>query len=181
MRRRSKAVLSLYRLVFFAIYSVILIVSKEIMSFLPNIEPVSIMLILLSIYFGIEALIPVYVFAVTEIFLYGFGFWSIAYLYVWTVLVLVCVVLRKFSSAPLWCIVSAIFGLLFGTLCSLPYFIAGGWGAGLAWIVSGLPYDLVHCAGNGVIAAVLFKPLNRAMKPIADRLYGRAGGAAAGE
>ena len=151
--------LRLRKLVFFALCSVILIVSKEIMSSLPNIEPVSIFVITLSVYFGIQALIPVYVFVFVQIFLYGFGLWAAAYLYVWAVLVFITLALRRFSSAPLWCIVSALYGLIFGTLCSLPYFITGGWGAGIAWIVSGLSFDLIHCAGNAVIAAILFKPL----------------------
>lgn len=170
MRPRSRADLRLRKLVFFALCSVILIVSKEIMSFLPNIEPVSIFVITLSVYFGIQALIPVYVFVFAEIFLYGFGFWSVAYLYVWPILVFAVVALRRFSSTPLWCVVSAVFGLLFGTLCSLPYFVVGGWGAGLSWIASGLTFDLIHCAGNAAMAALLFKPLSKTFDFVSKRV-----------
>ena len=37
----------------------------------------------------------------------------------------------------------------------------------MAWWVSGIPFDLLHCAGNFVIALVLFVPLRKLMGRLA--------------
>ena len=35
----------------------------------------------------------------------------------------------------------------------------GGIAAGIAWWVTGIPFDLLHGAGNFVVALLLYKPL----------------------
>ena len=101
---------------------------------------------------------------VAEGLLYGFGIWWFNYLYIWPLLVALVMPLRKWSHPVLWAIVAGLFGLLFGTLCSIPYFITGGPGAGFGYIVSGIPFDLVHCAGNFVSVLILFYPLDQVLK-----------------
>ena len=71
--------------------------------------------------------------------------------------------LRRHSSPLLWAMVAAIYGLLFGTLCSVPYFVSGGWAAGIAYIIAGIPYDVAHCFGNLAAVALLYVPLDRVM------------------
>ena len=58
---------------------------------------------------------------------------------------------------------SGLFGLLFGALCAPVYLFAGGPAFALSWWLSGIPYDLLHCAGNFVLALVLFVPLRKRM------------------
>ena len=79
-------------------------------------------------------------------------------------LVVIVMLLRRNSCMPLWAIVAGIYGLLFGTLCSVPYFITGGWAAGIAYIVAGLSFDLTHCIGNVASVVILFIPLDRILK-----------------
>jgi hypothetical protein len=47
------------------------------------------------------------------------------------------------------------------------YVFSGGVSFAIAWWVEGLPFDLLHCAGNFVMALVLFLPL----KKLLERLY----------
>lgn len=52
-------------------------------------------------------------------------------------------------------IYSGIFGLLFGTFFAIPYAVFGGINAGIAYWVSGIPYDIIHGVGNYFIMLVL--------------------------
>jgi energy-coupling factor transport system substrate-specific component len=68
---------------------------------------------------------------------------------------------RNKRSPFFWAILSGAYGLSFGTLCSVPYLFIGGIPMAVSKIISGIPFDVVHCIGNYVIALVLFKPLYR--------------------
>ena len=127
---------------------------------LPNIELVSLLVIVFALTFRYKALYIIYVFVVMEGLFYGFNlWWWLPYLYVWTILALITVALRAMKSPVGWAVVSGAFGLCFGALCSLPYFIIGGPSMALAYWVSGIPFDLIHCAANFVLCLVLWKPL----------------------
>jgi energy-coupling factor transport system substrate-specific component len=147
-------------------------VSKFALSGMPNIELTSFWLIMFTLYFGwkIVAVVPVLI--LVEGAFYGPHLWWIMYLYTWPLLVAIAWFFRKNTSALLWAIISGVFGLCFGALCSIPYFVigasTGGIGAGIrsafTWWVAGIPWDFVHCIGNFSIMLVLFHPIGKAMK-----------------
>ena len=60
--------------------------SQVALSFLPNVELVSLLVILFAQHLGRRALFAIYVFVLLEGLLYGFGSWWLVYLYIWTVL-----------------------------------------------------------------------------------------------
>ena len=64
------------------------------------------------------------------------------------------------------------FGLLFGALCIPVDWLAGGWASAAAWWVSGIPWDLTHCAGNFVLTLVLFKPLRTVFSRLQTQFQG---------
>ena len=136
---------------------------------LPNIELVSFLIIIIARRFGIKSLISVYVFVPLELLTYGFHIWSLNYLYVWAVLALVVVLLRKIDNVILYTVVSGIFGILFGTFCSIPYFVMGGVSMGVAYIISGISFDIPHCIGNVVLTAILYIPITKAFNYILDK------------
>lgn len=63
-------------------------VSKLALAALPNIELVSFWIILFTLSMGYRTLYAVYAFVLLEGILYGVHFWWVAYLYVWTLLLL---------------------------------------------------------------------------------------------
>lgn len=148
---------------------VLMYVSQVIMAPLPNIELVSFLIIIIARRFGIKSLISVYVFVPLELLTYGFHIWSLNYLYVWAVLALVVVLLRKIDNVILYTVVSGIFGILFGTFCSIPYFVMGGVSMGVAYIISGISFDIPHCIGNVVLTAILYIPITKAFNYILDK------------
>ena len=151
------------RLILFALFGALLFALQIALSGLPNIELVTLFVILLTTVYGMQALIPIYIFVILEGIYWGFGLWWIGYLYVWALLSVVVYLLRKYSHPVLWAVVGGFFGLSFGTLFSPIYFIIGGWSGGIGWIISGLSMDIVHCLGNVASVLLLFAPLQKVM------------------
>ena len=50
---------------------------KYVMSGMPNIEPVSLMMMLFAVVFGKKWVYPVYVYVAMEIMVFGIGLWNI--------------------------------------------------------------------------------------------------------
>ena len=150
----------------------VLEVSKLALNHLPNIELVSFWIILFALTFGLRTLYAVYGFVCIEGILYGIHFWWVAYLYIWVILALLVHYFRRQQSPLFWSIVSALFGLFFGALCAIPYFITGtlsgglynGFIAGFSWWIAGIPYDFLHCIGNFFAMLVLYKPMHTIMQ-----------------
>lgn len=151
----------------FGVLGAILFALQIAMSGLPNIEPVSLLVMVYAVVLGRKSLYPVYVFVVLEILFYGIQMWNVNYLYVWAVLALAAWLMRRVQHPLAWAVLSAAFGLLFGLLCAPVYLFSGGLGYALSWWISGIPFDLLHCGGNFVMALVLFVPLRRLL----TRLY----------
>ncbi len=131
---------------------------------LPNIELVSLMVILYTLVLGKRVLNILVTFTILEGIFHGFGIWWVSYFYIWPMLSGLTILLKK-RGAPDWeyGILSCFFGFSFGFLCSLPY-VAGGLGAMFAWWISGIPFDVTHGISNLVIGLVLFKPVKRILE-----------------
>ncbi len=153
-----------------ALMAAILFAVQIILSGLPNIELVSLLVILFTIAFPKNIWGALAVFCVLEGVFYGFGTWWLMYLYVWPMLALTAYFFRKNNSPFFWCVVNGTFGLMFGLLCAFSYLPIGGIPMMLSWWVSGIPFDIVHGISNAVTALVLFKPLYSALEYIAREL-----------
>ena len=158
----------LAEIIFLALLGALMYVSQVIMASLPNIELVSFLIILTTRKFGIKSLWSVYIFVFLEVITYGFEIWVICYLYVWAILVVIILFVRKLDSVMLYTLISSIYGFLFGTLCSVPYFITGGIGGGVAWIIGGIVsgFDIYHGVGNFVLMFLLYKPISKVFEKI---------------
>ncbi len=145
---------------------------KFAMSSLPNVEPVTLLVILFTQAFGKKTLPMIYCFVLLEGVIYGFHLWWFSYLYIWAILYFVVRAMGEIESAWVWALVAAIFGLLFGVLTSLPYWVTAGPAGALAWISSGLLFDLLHCAGNFIIVVLAWKPLHVGLQHLLQRQGG---------
>ena len=142
---------------------------KVAMAGLPNIEPVSLTLLVYAVVFGWKALYPTGVYVIMEILYFGLGTWNICYLYVWPLLVVMGICMRKMRSALGWAVLSGAYGLAFGALCGIVDIFIGGLGYAVTKWVSGIPFDIAHCAGNFCIALILFVPLRK----LVEKLYSK--------
>ncbi len=145
----------------------VLLVVQVALGFLPNIELISLLIIIYTLVLKKKTIYIISIFIVAEGLLYGFGLWWINYLYIWFILAFIAYIFRKERSPLIWALISGFYGLSFGALCSIPYFFIGlaggtvqsGLNTALAYWISGIPFDLVHGISNFLIGLILFKPL----------------------
>lgn len=159
--------LTLRQIAIFGLLGALTFGLKVVMAWLPNIEPVSLLVMLYAVVFGRKSLYPIYVYVIMEILLYGIGTWNIMYLYIWALLALGAWFMRKQTRRLAWALLSGSFGLLFGLLCMPVDVFIGGFGYAISKWASGIAFDLAHCAGNFVIALLLFCPL----RDLLQKLY----------
>lgn len=136
-------------------------VAKLALSFISGVEVVTLLFIFYTLSFGKKMCYVLPAFLIIEGIIGGFGIWWFMYVYIWAILVVITYLLKKHTSIWLWCTVSGIFGLLFGTLCCPVYFIAFGTKIAVSWWIAGIPTDIIHGVSNFIICMILFKPLKR--------------------
>ena len=146
-----------------ALMGAMMFVMQVALSPIRNFHMTDVLIILTAIYFGWKVMYSVFVFVVLEGLMWGFGLWVVSYMYLWPILAVVAVVMRRNDSAIVWAIVAALHGLFFGVGCSIPYLFIGGWSMAFSYFISGIPFDIRHCVGNFVLTLVLYRPLRRAM------------------
>ncbi len=135
-------------------FGAIMFISKIVMEFLPNIHLLGMFTMTFTIVYRKRALIPIYIFVLLNGLYAGFAIWQIPYFYLWTILWGITMLLPRkmpLKLAPwVYSLVSGLFGLLFGALYAPAQAIMFGlnFKGMIAWIIAGLPYDLVHAAGN---------------------------------
>ena len=145
--------------------------SKIIMELLPNIHLLGMFTIVYTVVFRAKALIPIYIFVFMTGLYAGFAPWWVPYLYLWTVLwgvaMLLPVNMPKKAACIVYPIVCAMHGFAYGTLYAPAQALLFGLDLRqtLAWIVSGLPWDIVHGIGN-IFAGLLIFPLSELLKKL---------------
>ena len=157
------------RVVVCALLAAVMAASQVAMAVLPNIEPVSLLVLVYALTFGRDVFYIIYTFIFVEGLLYGFSLWWFTYLYIWPLWALAVLLIgRRTERSPmLWAVASGTFGLSFGALDALPY-LAGGPAAAFSRWVAGIPFDLLHCGGNFFLALVLEKPLHQLLVRLRD-------------
>ena len=155
--------------VIFALLGAMMYVSDLLMEALPNIHLLGVFIVASTVVYRWKALYPIYIY----VFLYGltlcFGVWWVPYLYVWTVLWGAVMLLPKKIPkrlAPIvYCAVSALHGLCFGTIFAPAQALLMGFSLKqtLVWIASGFYFDVTHAVGN-LCLGVLIVPLIRTLR-----------------
>lgn len=166
-------------IVIIGMLAALLLIVQVGLRLLPNIELVSLLIILYTLIFQRKTLYIILIFVLGEGLLYGFGLWWINYLYIWFILYFITTLFRKSTSSISWALVSGGFGLSFGALCSIPYLfigatdksILGGLHMAFSYWLSGIPYDIPHGVGNFIFALLLFKPLYMLLSHLAKMYY----------
>ena len=159
--------LKLREIIIFALLGVIMFISYLIMVGLPNIHLVGVFTIAFTVVYRRKALYPIFVFVLLSIVYGGFYMWPYFYLWVvlWGIVMLLPKKMPDAVAAVVYIIVCGLHGLLFGTLYAPAQALMFGlnFEQMLAWIVAGLPYDLIHCVSN-ILAGVLILPIVKILK-----------------
>ena len=164
---------AVYEVALFGMLGGLMFAGKVAMMALPNIEPVSLLVMLYAVVFGRKALYPIYVYVVLEFMLHGIHLWSVNYLYIWLILAGAAWWMRGMTQPLGWALLSGAFGLLFGAMCAPVYLAVGGPMYALTWWISGIPFDLIHAGGNFAIALGVFVPLRRCLEELYRQIQKR--------
>ena len=148
----------------FGMLGAVMFITKILMQFLPNIHLLGTLIVAITVVYRVKALFPLYIYILLDGVFGGFSPWWLPYLYVWTVLWGAVMLLPRRMPpkiAPIvYCVVSGLHGVLFGTLYAPVQALMFGlnFRATVAWIVAGLPFDLIHGLSN-VLCGILICPL----------------------
>lgn len=152
------------------------IVGRWALGALPNVQPVTVILILIAVYIGLwdSVAAAIVVVNVTNMIM-GVGIWSLYQMLVWSVIAVVSGLLFRKRHHPiimlLWC---AAMGYAYGFLVSLfayRTFATNGGSAGFfVYWLSGLGVDSLHALGNAVfvwfLQPLFERLLHSAKKPV---------------
>ena len=158
---KRPARLTVYEIAELAVLCALMFGGKEALRNIPNVHPVTMLLILTIMLHGWKAFYPMIGFVILELFIYGVGSWSLLYVFVWPVTTLFFLIFRKNKDFLLWAILAAISGITFGALCEIWFIPTIGIHAAFAAWLSGIPYDLIHCVSNFFITLICLPPLYR--------------------
>lgn len=154
--------LSPYDITLIAFMVAVIEVCKITLAHIPNVELTSFWLIIFTVHFKKKVLYVIPAFILIEGLIFGFGLWWIMYLYAWPVLCIVTYIFRKGDRLTM-SIISCIFGLMFGMLCSIPYIFTSGLSGAFAYWIAGIPFDLIHGIANFVLMFILYKPITKVL------------------
>ena len=152
----------------------IMFCSKIIMEILPNIHLLGMLTVTFTVVFRKKALIPIYIYVLLNGVYAGFNTWWIPYLYIWTILWGVTMLLPKEmprkAQYVVYPAVCCLHGLAFGTLYAPVQALLFGMNVKtmVAWIIAGLPWDVLHGVGN-LFAGLLIVPLAQLLTKLMNR------------
>ncbi|MFI3208883.1 MAG: hypothetical protein R3Y40_07080 [Eubacteriales bacterium] len=155
----------------FAMLASIMYLSKIIMEWIPNIHLLGMLIMSYTLVYRKKALIPIYVYVLLNGVTAGFATWWIPYLYVWTVLWAMTMILpqnmKERTKVVVYMIVCGLHGLSFGILYAPSQALLFGlsWEGMIAWIIAGLPFDAIHGLGN-LAAGTLIVPMVKLLKKL---------------
>lgn len=165
--------LTIREMAIFSMLGAVMYASKLIMEFAPNIHLLGTFIVAFTVVYRSKALYPIYIFVFLTGMFSGFATWWIPYLYIWTVLWGIVMLLPKKMPKPVQPFVymgaCALHGFLYGTLYAPAQALLFGlnFKSMLAWIVAGLPWDFTHGVSN-FFCGILIVPIISVLK-LAER------------
>ena len=141
-------------------------VGRMMFTFLPNVQPTTVIIILVAMYLGsydgwLVAMVSIFI---SNLYL-GMGVWTIAQLISFSSIILLIHIFKKMNlNIRYYPLVALISGLVYGFVISLvqaPFF---GWVSFFPYYLSGLPYDFNHAIGNYLFFIILHPPLSKILK-----------------
>lgn len=167
--------LKIKEIAIFGMLGALMYISKIVMDPFPNMHLLGVFTVAFTATYRKKALFPIYIFVfITGVFS-GFAIWWIPYLYIWTVLWGVVMLLPKNMPkkiAPIiYIIVCSLHGVLYGVIYAPSQALLFGldFNGMIAWIISGFYFDLIHGLSNlclGVLIMPIVAALNKTQKLI---------------
>lgn len=171
----GKRIATLY-VVKVAFMAAMLTAFKFALSFVPNVEIVTVLILVYGSAMGMAYALPAtLVFCAVEIAIYGFGSWVLLYFVYWPLLAFLASLLLRGRRTWLAFILGVVGSVLFGVLSACcdtlfcvtnlaPNYIGRYW---VAYYIRGFYFDLTHVISSAVTVTVLYVPLVAVLNKIA--------------
>ena len=149
------------RMAIFAMLGALMVCTKVIMSALPNIHLLGMLIMVLTLTFRWRALIPIYIYVFLDGLYFGFNVWWVPYLYIWTLLWAITMIIPKKMPKWLCCVVypvvCSLHGFAFGVLYApaQALFFGLNFGETIAWISTGAVFDIIHGISNFAVGFLI--------------------------
>ncbi len=149
--------------------------SKIIMEAAPNIHMLGLLTMVYTIVYRKKALIPIYIYVFLNGLYAGFNQWWIPYLYIWTVLWGITMLLPKTMptkiASIIYPLICCLHGIIFGALYAPVQALIYGFDLKqtFAWIIAGLSFDTVHAVSNFCMGLMIL-PLSKLLKKLSKRI-----------
>lgn len=146
----------------------LMFLGQYIFQFIPNIEVVSLFIIIFSLIYGKKIFYSIMLFELLMCFSYGFGIWILGYIVIWPMLAIITIVLKKYLIGNYFrlSLFSGSFGFLFGGCYAIFYIFVGGFSLAFTYWISGIIFDIIHMLGNYFIMLFVGKSLYNIMVKI---------------
>ena len=144
-----------------AVMGSLMFCSRVIMAVLPNIHLLGMLIMVLTLSFRGYALISIYIYVMIEGLYAGFALWWMPYLYIWTILWAITMILPKKMPRWLCCVVypvvCSLFGFAFGILYApgQALFFGLDWNGILTWMAAGVAFDVTHGISNFIVGLLI--------------------------
>lgn len=153
-------------LTLFALLGSLMYASKVIMEALPNIHLLGVFTIAFTVVYRKKALYIIYLYVLINGLFGGFSTWWVPYLYIWTVLWAVTMLLPQNMTEKIrplvYMVVCALHGFGFGLLYAPFQALVFGlnFKSTIAWVIAGLPFDIVHGISNFFCGMLIIPVIN---------------------
>lgn len=176
-KRRFKAT----EIAYAAMAAATLVGGKFVLSAIPNVEIATLLCAVYGYVLGLTGLIAVYVFVVTETFIYGFGTWVISYFVHWPLVCAAFMLLALFTKPNriLYTAVAVVMTIAFGVFSSLvDVGLASGYFENFAarfavYYMRGIYFYIAQVVTNIVLFPTLFLPVAKAVARVTRKPLGK--------
>lgn len=158
-------------MVVLAMFGALLFAGKIVFEALPNIHPVAMLIMVITVTYRAKALIPIYLFVIIAGLYYGFPTWWIPYMYIWPVLwcmtMLIPQNIPKKIAVIVYPAVCGVYGIIYGVLydLTLPLIYGNSLSVAVKSIIAGLYFNVLHAVGN-LGMGILVYPLSNVIKKL---------------
>lgn len=176
----SKAKNATKIIVLIALLTATLTGGKFALSSIPNVEIVTLLIMVYTVVFGLKISLPtVLIFVTLEIFIFPINTWVVSYYVYWPMLAIItwlCVKLIEKNKYLFPAIIAGVMTLFFGVLTSFvdACFYAGGeeiLSMFVAIYVKGVTFFIIHFISNVIVLAVAFVPLTKLLTKLKERFF----------
>jgi energy-coupling factor transport system substrate-specific component len=155
--------LNIYKITLLALLATLAVVGRIAINFIPNVQPVTSVIIITGIFLGpIAGGILAFLVTFLSNMILGTGIWTVWQILAWGLIGIMSGMIGKvFKRIPFYAVVlfSIFSGYLYGVIVSLTNYQVTGQGF-IVYYLAGLPFDTYHAIGNAIFMILLYPTIS---------------------